>query len=334
MDVVKPQHVVPVLDTTMHRLRNYMLFVIRIMCDIAACLTVIGETMTTAIYHLTAIGPKRCYAQPGNCPITRNTDDSHYQTLQAAQVAFEKRMKSQCGGTSCKTMSRQKNNDWIEPVIITPASDKLEYLNDIKSTLESLGESLDVESEEYCVKIINGEIPNELPKQMQENYAVSTMAHSLLCETGYYAKVTRKFAKSLARVVGNGTLLDPMAGKGYLVKALRDEGVKTIGTDDNSWQLSQGLEQMDAQDALRKYGDSITHLAIVWAPYDNTIDAKLVQMVKDDYPHVTIVNVGEPYGGCTGSDRFWDEVIISSNQPLSYETSIHLSDEALIVKPR
>ena len=290
--------------------------------------------MTTAIYHLTSIGPKRCYAQPGNCPITRNTDDSHYQTLHEAQVAFEKRMKSQCGGTSCKTMSRQKNNDWIEPVIITPASDKLEYLNDIKSTLESLGESLDVESEEYCVKIINGEIPDELPKQMQENYAVSTMTHSLLCETGYYAKVTRKFAKSLAGVVGNGTLLDPMAGKGYLVKALRDEGVKTIGTDDNSWQLSQGLEQMDAQDALRKYGNSITHLAIVWAPYDNTIDAKLVQMVKDDYPHVTIVNVGEPYSGCTGSDRFWDEVIISSNQPLSYETSIHLSDEALIVKPR
>lgn len=289
--------------------------------------------MTTAIYHLTAIGPKRCYAQPGNCPITRNTGP-HYKTLQEAQVAFEKRMKSQCGGTSCKTMSRPKNNDLIEPVIITPASDKLEYLNDIKSTLESLGESLDVESEEYYVKIINGEIPNELPKQMQENYAVSTMTHSLLCETGYYAKVTRKFAKSLAEVVGNGILLDPMAGKGYLVKALRDEGVKTIGTDDNSWQLSQGLEQMDAQDALRKYGNSITHLAIVWAPYDNTIDAKLVQMVKDDYPHVTIVNVGEPYGGCTGSDRFWDEVVIDPNQPLSYETSIHLSDEALIVKPR
>ena len=37
MDVVESQHVVPVLDTTMHRLRNYMLFVIRIICDIAAC---------------------------------------------------------------------------------------------------------------------------------------------------------------------------------------------------------------------------------------------------------------------------------------------------------
>lgn len=37
MDVVESSHVVAVLDTTMHRLRNYMLFVIRIMCDIAAC---------------------------------------------------------------------------------------------------------------------------------------------------------------------------------------------------------------------------------------------------------------------------------------------------------
>lgn len=45
-------------------------------------------------YHLTEDGPKKCSAKPGNCPITRNTDAEHYETLHEATQAYEQEMSN------------------------------------------------------------------------------------------------------------------------------------------------------------------------------------------------------------------------------------------------
>lgn len=47
-----------------------------------------------AKFHLTEDGPKKCNAQPGNCPITRNTNEPHYETVQQAQTVYEQKMST------------------------------------------------------------------------------------------------------------------------------------------------------------------------------------------------------------------------------------------------
>lgn len=46
-----------------------------------------------AKFHITEDGPKQCRAKEGNCPITRNTDEPHFATLEEAQQAYESKMQ-------------------------------------------------------------------------------------------------------------------------------------------------------------------------------------------------------------------------------------------------
>ena len=46
-----------------------------------------------AKFHITEDGPKQCKAKEGNCPITKNTDEPHYTTLEEAQQAYESKMQ-------------------------------------------------------------------------------------------------------------------------------------------------------------------------------------------------------------------------------------------------
>jgi len=45
------------------------------------------------LHHLTDNGPKICQAKPGNCPITKNTDEPHFATFEEAQQAYESKME-------------------------------------------------------------------------------------------------------------------------------------------------------------------------------------------------------------------------------------------------
>lgn len=56
-------------------------------------------------YHLTEDGPKKCSAQPGNCPITKNTDEPHYETVQQAQTVYEQKMSNKNLSTISKIVS-------------------------------------------------------------------------------------------------------------------------------------------------------------------------------------------------------------------------------------
>lgn len=193
---------------------------------------------------------------------------------------------------------------------------------------------------EFYATVRRGEIPEYIPLEITEHHAEdyepfpsfnAYSVHQYQQKCGYFAKFTQYFAREIADHVGEGILLDPMAGRGYAVKALRNAGVKTIASDNNSWTLSDNIENLDALDSLRKYGERITHLLISWAPCENEIDLKLLREVRANYPHVTIINVGEKVGGCTGSMGFWDEAEIVDHS-LAYETLYGLFDIAVFVK--
>lgn len=217
--------------------------------------------------------------------------------------------------------------------------DTIPSVEDLINDAKRLEQDLSPAAIEFYATVRRGEIPKSIPFEISEAYAAdydlssfgSYSVHQYQQKCGYYAKFTQYFSNEIAEHVGDGILLDPMAGRGYAVKALRNAGVKTIASDNNSWKISDHIENLDALDSLRKYGDKITHLLISWAPYGNNIDLRLLREVRANFPHITIINIGERNGGCTGSMAFWDEAVIVDHS-LAYESLYNLFDVAVFIK--
>lgn len=193
------------------------------------------------------------------------------------------------------------------------------------------------ESLKFYETLKNGEIPGYFPDQLTRNFnhprgyaIVAEIFGSAFQEIGYYGKATMSFADSLKAGLKHGVFLDPMMGNGFMVRALRKAGFPTIGTDNNSWRLSEGLENIDALESLKKYGNFIDYLLISWAPWSSDIDLRLLQEVRENYRHITIINIGEHRGGCTGSEEFWDEAY-ESYMEVDYKTLHQVTDFVTLV---
>jgi len=181
----------------------------------------------------------------------------------------------------------------------------------------------------FCSAICSGEIPERVPSELEDITGPFTFLHLWLQYHGYYGHFSKETARDIALNVGDGTVLDPLAGNGWAVKALREAGVRTIASDERS---DSPFEQLDAMDALKKYGDQITHLLISWAPHRSDIDVQLLREVGAKYPHVTIINVGEDQGGCTGSEQFWREAKrVTPKFPVRYQRTSGVYDNLTFV---
>lgn len=57
--------------------------------------------MTTVTYHVGEVGPRRCSARPGNCPVAlaEPNNQTHYPTMMEAQTVYEKKLQLQYGST-------------------------------------------------------------------------------------------------------------------------------------------------------------------------------------------------------------------------------------------
>lgn len=228
----------------------------------------------------------------------------------------------------------------LAPLNISPNGstvDKLQSLKDYMTAFnrepnpEPLAEAL-----AFYETVLNGQIPEEFPQSLSNSrdfsiYTLASGLHTRLNDEGYFARITKHTARDLAEVIGEGVVLDPMAGKGFGVKALREAGVKTIGSDDNSWSISNGIEKLDALDSLCKYGDSIDYLLVSWAPWGSEIDYELLMMARELYPQITIINIGE-YNGCTGSKRFWNAAKTVSTREIHYRNVYNIKDFVEFVK--
>ena len=100
-----------------------------------------------------------------------------------------------------------------------------------------------------------------------------------------------------------------MAGRGWLAKALSEEGIDIIATDDNSWgdKHNKALSVyaiifMDAIKAIRKFGADCEVIIMSWPPYNGEIATKVLKAWGQNKP---VVYIGEGYGGCNAPDSFW-----------------------------
>lgn len=240
--------------------------------------------------------------------------------------------------------------DLLSPIVIDNSDANFD---ETRKYTERTRSPLFNDEEEYVKSLLLGEIPSIFPLTLSrfgnsdDLYDYASF-HSFDQSVGFYAKITKDFSKRLASFIlessDNPVVLDPLAGKGYFVKALREQGIKTIGTDNKSWEEKQcdGFESIDALKSLEKYGKYITHLVVSWAPYGSTIDVELYRLLKSKFPHVVLIYIGEHAGGCTGSEQFWDEIesdmdsgIVSivekaSGHDLGYHTDRFLSDDVFV----
>lgn len=204
--------------------------------------------------------------------------------------------------------------DMTSNIKISPPKNKVVPLEDILTMFATVGEkiSLPTEVTTFYNAIVSGNIPERMPIELTDrDFLRGTIAHVIpftmwqnLQKIGYFTVTTKMFAKAMKQVVKDKVVLDPLAGAGFLAKSLREAGVKTIASDNNSWGFNNGIEKLDALDSLTKYGDVTGYLAISWADYGSDIDYRLLMLTREKYSHIKIIVIGE-YEGCTGSSKFW-----------------------------
>lgn len=207
----------------------------------------------------------------------------------------------------------------IDETLVNPY-DNTKLEDSIKQLVKTIatGEIIEEMPIEHCVRSENSNLKDSL---------TPIHLHSLFMDLGYYARITKKVAKNFRKELPeNSIILDPLAGRGYGVKALREAGIPVIGSDDGSWDsMTPGIEKLDALESLEKYGEEITHLLIAWAPYESEIDFELLEMCREKFPHIMIINIGESEG-CTGGYKFSEAANIISYPDVEYRNVVSIHD--------
>jgi hypothetical protein len=209
-----------------------------------------------------------------------------------------------------------------------PVPERAGTLEELFASMEQMNGDLTRELKSFCETIWAGEIPESVPEEIAYQDVSTTISHFVISPAlqsrGYYARATKRFVRGLEGME-LGTVLDPFAGSGYMVKALREAGIPTIATDDYSWKFDGPAEKIDALAAIRKYGDQINTVLLAWVPWESTIDMEIYQLLREEYPWINILVISEGPHGCTGSTEFaelhreWEEIY-------SYQTTWALRD--------
>lgn len=159
---------------------------------------------------------------------------------------------------------------------------------------------------------------DERYKPLRE-YAVFRMGFSV---------VTKRNCRVLKEIIENQRVLEIMCGLGSYSATLRSLGVDVIATDDMSWiEYEQSkyqnwkknawvsdVESIDAVSAIKKYGKDVGFVLMSWPPQHEPFALQALQAMRKVNPQCRMIYIGEPSGGCTANDDFFDEYIDVSEE--------------------
>ena len=126
-----------------------------------------------------------------------------------------------------------------------------------------------------------------------------------------YSVPNEKAIGSMAKFIGNDTCLEVGAGLGlwsYLL--IKDYDIKMIVTDDNSTHYEKETRKknkycdiidINAENAVKQYRNANV-LMMIWPPYDNNLAVGALKEFEGN----KLIYIGEPKGGCTGTDEFFE----------------------------
>ncbi|MFZ2352772.1 SAM-dependent methyltransferase [Paucilactobacillus nenjiangensis] len=153
---------------------------------------------------------------------------------------------------------------------------------------------------------------------------------------GMWAYINAPFIKNLSEFTNDGTVLEIMAGRGFISKGLRNlQPTQTIMTTDNlDWQTKvktnlpavTAVENLDALESIKKYGSTVDFVIISWAPDTQQTDWEILQLLRTSYPEIQLIVIGE-YNGATNSKAFWQHAdLIDSTDTNKLNQNYHSFD--------
>ncbi|WP_283679457.1 SAM-dependent methyltransferase [Lentilactobacillus sp. Marseille-Q4993] len=131
---------------------------------------------------------------------------------------------------------------------------------------------------------------------------------------GMWAYISAPFVKSLAEFIGDNSVLEIMAGNGYISKGLKGLGVNVYPTDNLAWTSENQtgkhqtipVEKLDALAAIDKYQSQVNYIIMSWSPDKDPIDYQVLQAIrKADNDQLKLIVIGEK-NGATNSKKFWE----------------------------
>lgn len=137
---------------------------------------------------------------------------------------------------------------------------------------------------------------------------------------GMWSYVNAPYIKALSDYLDGAPVLEIMAGNGYISAGLHNlnPGQKIYTTDSKSWTKENQtgrhsvtqVEKLDALAAIKKYGNDVQYVIMSWSPDKLTIDMDVLQLIRQDFPDLHLLVVGEK-NGATNSPQFWHEAHLS-----------------------
>lgn len=165
---------------------------------------------------------------------------------------------------------------------------------------------------EFIAYVKRYEIPPSGPRVydwQHPNFAENYTARGECTKRGMWAIVDMEWTRKLAHWSGARQVLEVMAGKGWLAKALSLHGVNIVATDNMGWTNMHSdptylfpVEKLGARAAINKYPNADI-LLISWPPYD---DPEIMKVCKAWGSNRPIIYIGEGQGGCTAIDGFFE----------------------------
>lgn len=148
----------------------------------------------------------------------------------------------------------------------------------------------------------------------QVDYCLQNIRDEFIEDFNMYAYLTPQFLTALSQYLNGRPTLEIMAGQGYLSAGLQalQPNQKLYVTDNQDW-LNQPItavqpvidvESLSALEAIERYGTEVEVVLMSWAPDTSEIDWQVLQLLRQKYPSLEFLVIGER-DGATDSRTFW-----------------------------
>lgn len=188
---------------------------------------------------------------------------------------------------------------------------KEEIKKRLKTEIDLYGRNLEFNIDDV-VKVLDDYNNKIIPDKINHEFLRCFALRDAFIEVQGFALVTNEWIKPLAEIIGDSKCLEVMAGKGTISYALQQNGVDIKATDNYSWKnsftfekLFTDVENIDAVEAVKKYGKDIDYLIMSW-PYMDQVCYNVVKELYEINPKAKLIYIGESNGGCTACDEFFD----------------------------
>lgn len=173
--------------------------------------------------------------------------------------------------------------------------------------------------------LLKGIIPESYPHMNYDNYYEYIMSSPKINREHFidiqgFVLVSRNWVRELAQYLKGKRCLEIMSGLGTLTKALQDEGVDIIATDNYTWPWRNvdtdkywcDIENIECIEAIEKYKPDVVIMS--WCPHESNAGYKALQTMRKVNSTAEMLVCGEGKGGCTADDAFFDSIEIIDNE--------------------